>query len=64
MREKRHNGTHHGFSLVEVIVVSALVTLIFGGLFTGVRFMVELIGHSKAESGARSLAVAKIEYIR
>ncbi|MEX0918083.1 MAG: carboxypeptidase regulatory-like domain-containing protein [Candidatus Paceibacterota bacterium] len=53
-----------GFSLVEVIVVSALVTLMFSGLFAGVRVMVELIGTSKAESGARSLAIAKLEYIR
>lgn len=57
--------THmRGFSLVEVIVVSAIITLVFGGLFAGVRLAVSLVGHSKAESGARSLAVAKIEYIR
>lgn len=53
-----------GFSLVEVIVVSAVVALVFGGLFAGVRFSIELIGHTKAESGARSLAVARIEYVR
>lgn len=53
-----------GFSLVEVVVVSALLLLVFGGLFAGARLMIELVGHSKAESGARSLAVAKLEYIR
>lgn len=53
-----------GFSFVEVIVVSTIVTLVFGGLLAGVQLMIELIGHSKAESGAQSLAVAKVEYIR
>ena len=63
MRREPYSSSS-GFSLVEVIVVSAIVTLVFGGLFAGVRLMVELIGTSKAESGARSLAVAKLEHIR
>lgn len=53
-----------GFSLVEVVVASAILLLFFGGLLSGVKLMVELIGHSKAETGARSLALAKMEYIR
>jgi prepilin-type N-terminal cleavage/methylation domain-containing protein len=54
----------HGFSLIEVIVASALIALIFGGLFSTVQIMVKLIGTSKAEAAARSLAVSKMEYIR
>jgi len=52
------------FSLVEVVVASAILLLFFGGLLSGVKLMVELIGHSKAETGARSLALSKMEYIR
>lgn len=53
-----------GMSLVEVVVASAILLLFFGGLLSGVKLMVELIGHSKAETGARSLALSKMEYIR
>lgn len=53
-----------GFSLVEVVIASAILLLFFGGLLSGVKLMVELIGHSKAETGARSLALSKMEYIR
>ncbi|MEZ4200182.1 MAG: prepilin-type N-terminal cleavage/methylation domain-containing protein [Candidatus Paceibacterota bacterium] len=56
--------TQRGFSFIEVIVASALLLLIFSGLLAGIQLMMELIGHSKAEAGARSLAVAKMEYIR
>lgn len=53
-----------GFSLVEAIVVSALITLIFGALLSGVQATLGLLGHAKAEAGARSLAVSRLEYIR
>lgn len=49
---------------MEVLVTSALIALVFGGLFAGLRLMIELVGHSKAEAGARALAVSKLEYIR
>lgn len=52
------------FSLVEVVIASAILLLFFGGLLSGVKLMVELIGHSKAETGARSLALSRMEYIR
>lgn len=53
-----------GFSLVEVIVASAILVLFFGGLISGVKLMLDLIGHTKAETGARSLALSRMEYIR
>lgn len=56
--------TESGFSLVEVVIVSALVVLVFGALLTGVRTMVVLIADAKAEAGARALAVSRLEYIR
>ena len=53
-----------GFSFVEVIIVSAVTLLFFGGLFSGLRVMLILAGESKAETGARSLALSRMEYIR
>jgi|GEM_PF-195526 len=53
-----------GFSLVEAVIVSALVVTVFGGLFAGLQLMVSIIGNSKAEAGARALAVSRMEYIR
>lgn len=60
-RTKKHT---RGFSLVEVLIAAALVGLVFGGLFAGIQLMIVVITHSKAEAGARSLAVERIEYIR
>ena len=56
--------TTRGVSLVEVIVVSALSAIVFSGLFAGLQVMVNIISNSKAEAGARSLAVERMEYIR
>lgn len=64
MNIAKYKKTTRGFSLVEVIVASALMSLFFGGLMSGVQLMISMIGHSKAEAGARSLAVSKMEYIR
>jgi hypothetical protein len=50
--------------LVEVIVVSTLILLIFGGLFAGVKLMVVLVGQAKGAAGARALAAERLEYIR
>lgn len=53
-----------GFTLIEVVIASALMLLVFTGLFAGMQLMVEIITHSKAEAGARSLAVEQMESIR
>ncbi len=57
-------STKRGVSLVEVIVVSALSAIVFSGLFSGLQLMINIISNSKAEAGARSLAVERMEYIR
>ncbi|MCA9366049.1 carboxypeptidase regulatory-like domain-containing protein [Candidatus Kaiserbacteria bacterium] len=53
-----------GLSLIELIVASAVITLVFGTLFVSVQYMLELIGTSKAKAGATALAVEELEYIR
>lgn len=51
-------------TLVEVLLAVVILTVVFGGLFTGFQAMVALIGSSKAQAGALSLANQKLEYIR
>ncbi len=53
-----------GFSLVEVIIASAVIGLFFTGLFVGIQFSVKLIGTTKAKSGALAIANEHIEYAR
>lgn len=53
-----------GFSLVEVIVVSALMLLVFLALFASVTYILGLINNSQARLSALSLATDRIEYIR
>ncbi len=61
---RKGHVAHQGFSLVEVIVACALMVLVFGGIFSGLQLMLKTITHSKAEAGARALAVEQLEYIR
>ena len=53
-----------GFSLIEVLIAAALIVMIFGGLFGSIRLTTIVIGDSKAKSGARSLAVEQMEFVR
>lgn len=53
-----------GFSLIEVIVVIAVVTIVFGGLFVAFEHSVKLISHSKAKMTALSLMTDRMESIR
>lgn len=51
-------------SLVEVVVVAALMGLVFSGLFAAFQLTVSLIGQSKEMSGALALANERLEYVR
>ena len=53
-----------GFSFVEMLITAAIIVVVFGGLFAGVRLMVTVIGDSKAKTGATALAVERLEYLR
>lgn len=59
-----HNSKNKGLSLVEVIVVSALVLIFFGGFFAGVKYTLTLITDSKARLTALTVATDYQEYIR
>ena len=53
-----------GFSLVEILVVSSIMLVVFGGLLTSFRYSLELISHSRAKLTALTLANDGMEYIR
>lgn len=53
-----------GVSLVDVIVGSALVLIIFMGLFALLRASIQVTGISKLKAAATELASSQMEYIR
>jgi type II secretory pathway pseudopilin PulG len=53
-----------GFSLVEVIIVSAISTAIFGALFSSFYFTLQVVNISKSKLSAQSIANDRMEYFR
>jgi prepilin-type N-terminal cleavage/methylation domain-containing protein len=53
-----------GFSLIEVIIVIAILSMVFAGLFAGFEYSLKLIAHSRAKMSAVSLATDRSEYLR
>lgn len=60
----RHSNRQSGFTLVEVIIASAIMGLVFIGIFTGFELALHLIAQSRAKLTALSLATDRIEYIK
>ena len=61
LNKKQQQG---GFSLVEILIVSALMLVVFGSLLISFRYSLELISHSRAKLTALTLANDGMEYIR
>lgn len=53
-----------GVSLVDVIVGSALILIIFAGLFGLLRASVQVAGVARAKAAATAIATSQIEYVR
>jgi len=53
-----------GFSLLDVLIGVALLTLVFVGIFGVLRLSVAVIGNGKAKVGAVALANEEMEFIR
>ncbi len=53
-----------GFTLVEMVLTSALVALVFGGIIASVQFSLKVLSSSKLTTSATSLANERMEYIR
>jgi Carboxypeptidase regulatory-like domain len=54
----------HGFSMVEAIIVSAVMLLFFGGLVTMVIYVMDLVQNARVKLSALSAATERIEFIR
>jgi len=52
-----------GFSLVELLVVAALMLVVFGGIFASFKYSLDLITQSRAKLSALTLANERLEYI-
>ncbi len=52
-----------GMSLVEVVVASALMLVVFGGILSGFHYATALMANTRAESGALALANEYLEYL-
>lgn len=64
MKGMRSFGVHRGVSLVDVLVGSALVLIIFLGLFAVIRASVAVSTLAKLKSTATSIATTRMEYVR
>jgi prepilin-type N-terminal cleavage/methylation domain-containing protein len=53
-----------GFSLIELLIVAAVMALFIGGLFVTIQTSLKLISESRARMSALSVANDRIEYIR
>lgn len=53
-----------GFSLVEVVIVSAITALVFGAIFASFQYSLRLINISRAKLSAISVANDRMEYFK
>ena len=58
------NNKDQGFSLVEVVIVAAVSTLVFGALLMSFRYSLELMNVSRAKLSALSVANDRMEFFR
>ncbi|MCA9357014.1 prepilin-type N-terminal cleavage/methylation domain-containing protein [Candidatus Nomurabacteria bacterium] len=61
---KKINTIQSGFTLVEVIIVSAISVLIFVALFGSFHYSLQLINNYRAKLSALSVANDRMEYFR
>jgi len=60
-------GTYYikkGFTLVELLVTIAIVSIVFIGLMTTMHFTLKVISETKVKASATALANERMEYIR
>ena len=53
-----------GFSLIELLVVAAIMALFIGGLFVTIQTSLKLVADNRARMSALSVANDRLEYIR
>jgi prepilin-type N-terminal cleavage/methylation domain-containing protein len=57
-------STKKGFTLIEVLVATLLISIVFTGIFSGFQLVVKVVAQSKAKTQAVYLASQKIEEMR
>jgi prepilin-type N-terminal cleavage/methylation domain-containing protein len=56
--------TSRGFSLIEVLIVAAVMALFFGGLLTGIQYSLKLVSENRSKLTALTVVNEYMEYIR
>jgi len=62
--ESNTQPSRPGFTLIEVLIVSAIMGLFFGGLFITIQSALKLVADNRARLSALAVANNQIEYIR
>lgn len=60
----RTTASVRGMTLIDVVIGSAIMLVIFLGLFGAFQLSIELVYNTKAKSGAVALATERMEYVR
>ncbi len=55
--------TTRGFALIELLITAAVMLIIFGGIFIGFRYSLDLITQSRAKLSGLTLANERMEYL-
>lgn len=64
LQQLQQRSSQSGFTLVEVIIVSVIMVLIFGAVFSSFQYSLRLINQSRAKLSAISVANDRMEYFR
>ena len=55
--------TAGGFALIELLITAAIMLVIFGGIFVGFRYSLDLVMQSRAKLSGLTLANERMEYL-
>jgi len=58
------NTLPRGITLIDVVVGTAIITIVFLGIFGAFKLSIELVYNTKAKTGAVSLVTQQMEFIR
>jgi prepilin-type N-terminal cleavage/methylation domain-containing protein len=56
--------TEHGFSLIEVLVATAIIASVGVAIFSGLTLTTKLLTRTNTDETAKELAVSQMEYVK
>lgn len=59
-----YNRHKSGFTLIEIIIVAAVLMLFFGGIMLSIQYSIQLISFSRVKISALSVATDRLELVR